>query len=138
MQGFNQRYKKHVTFLSQINFLEAQWTHCRDWWQMVDLIANFLFNFKPFGDFYYSTVSILLTTACQYGLPQPANTAYHSLPILLLRANSVIKCLGNTLFKFSISSCFTKHLGQIYKWPISFLNVIFHWHQFRASFHRPC
>ena len=39
LQMLNQSYKKHVTSLSQINFLEAHQTQCGD-----RLVANGLFN----------------------------------------------------------------------------------------------
>ena len=34
-----------------------------DWWQVIYLIAIFLFRFPTFGEFFYSTPSILLTEA---------------------------------------------------------------------------
>ena len=73
LQSLNLRYK-NVTSLSQIDFLEGYRTHRRDWWQIIDLIAIFLFRFLLFGVFF---------------LQHSATTAYNTLPLLLL-GNKVV------------------------------------------------
>ena len=46
-KGSNQKYKTHLLFLVQINFLEAHWTHCKD-----RLVPNNLFNsYLPYSYF---------------------------------------------------------------------------------------
>ena len=63
LQNVCQRYKKHVTFLPQINFLEGYWKKLKeieiDRWLVIYLIAIFIFRFLLFDDCFYSTISIL-------------------------------------------------------------------------------
>ena len=60
LQTLNQNDQEHVTFLSQINYLEAHCTHCGD-----KLLAFFLIRFLQF----------LPLAHCQYCLQHPFENA---------------------------------------------------------------